>query len=68
VLIPITSSADRRCRAEAAEGADAARVGPEPVPGGAAGVEDVVVGLPRAVREKAFLEVEPDPLDGVELG
>lgn len=67
-VIPITLSTDRRCRAKAAEGVDAAWVGLEPIPGGAAGVEDVVVGLPQAVREKAFPEVEPNPLDGVGLG
>ena len=36
-------------------------------PGGTAGLEDVVVGRPQAVREEALAKTEPDPLDGVEL-
>ena len=57
-----------RCPVEGAERADAAGFAAEPGPGGTAGVEDVIVGWPEAVREEALAQVEPDPLDGVELG
>jgi hypothetical protein len=47
---------------------DSAGFGAHGLPGAAAGLEDVVVGGPDAVGEEAFAEVEPEPLDGVELG
>ena len=66
-LIPDPLRIDRR-PIEVTEGADAAGFVEEGVPGGAAGVEDVVLGRPQAVREEALAKVEPNPLDGVELG
>ena len=68
VFIPTPLSTDRRGPVEGAEGADAAGFVAEAVPGGAAGVEDVVVARPEAVREEALAQVEPDPLDRVQLG
>ena len=67
-LIPAPLSMDRFEPVEGAERADAAGFAAEPGPGGTAGVEDVIVGRPEAVREEALAQVEPDPLDGVELG
>ena len=67
-LIPIPLSSDRREPVEGAERADAAGFAAKPCPRGTAGVEDVIVGRPEAVREEALAQVEPDPLDGVQLG
>src|SRR5687768_3765629 len=67
-VIPIPLRSDRCGPIEGAEGADAAGLGEERVPGRAAGIEDVDVGRPQAVREEALAEVEPHPLDRVELG
>ena len=53
---------------ERAEGLDSAGFLAQGVPGRAAGVKDVVVGRPEPVREEALLEIEPDALDGVQLG
>jgi hypothetical protein len=47
---------------------DAAGLGEQRVPGGAAGVKDVVVARLEAVREEALAAIEPDPFDGVRLG
>ena len=67
-VIPTPLRSDRCGPIEGAEGADAAGLGEERVPGRAAGIQDVVVGRPEAVREEALAEVQPDPLDRVELG
>jgi hypothetical protein len=42
---------------EGAEGADAAGFGEQDVPGGAAGVEDIVVARPETMREEALAQV-----------
>jgi nucleoside-diphosphate-sugar epimerase len=67
-LISTPLSADRRGPVERAEGADMAGFVEQRVPGRAAGVEDGVVTRPQAVREEALAQIQPDPLDGVELG
>jgi hypothetical protein len=41
--------------------------GEEGVAGRAAGVGNAVVARPVTVREEALAEVQPDPLDGVQL-
>ena len=40
----------------------------EPVPGGAAGVDDGVVVVEQPVREEALAQIQPDTLDRVQLG
>ena len=67
-LIPILLNLDLWKPGERAEGLDSAGFLAQGVPGRAAGVKDVVVGRPEPVREEALLEIEPDALDGVQLG
>src|SRR3972149_6314487 len=38
------------------------------VPGNAGGVDDGIVVIEQTVREEALLEIEPQPLDRIELG
>ena len=47
---------------------DASGFGADGIPGVAAGVEDVVVARPQAVREEPLFEIQPEPFDRVELG
>ena len=47
---------------------DAVGFGEQGGPGGAARVEDVVTAGPKTVREEALAQVQPDPLDRVQLG
>src|ERR687892_332494 len=58
-LIPSPLRTDRCGPIEGAEGADAAGLIDEGVPGIAAGVEDVVVAGPAAVREEALAQIQP---------
>jgi hypothetical protein len=51
-----------------AKGAKAIGLGDEAVPGGTAGLDDGWVILKHPQREKALPQVEPDPLDRVDLG
>jgi hypothetical protein len=67
-VIPTPLRSDRRSPVEGVEGAEAARLGEQGVPGPTAGVEDVVVARPEAMREEALAQEQPDLLDGVELG
>ena len=67
-VIPILLNLDLWKPGERAEGLDSAGFLAQGVPGRAAGVKDVVVGRPESVREEALLEIEPDALDGVQLG
>ena len=67
-VIPILLTFDLWEPGERAEGLDSAGFLAQGVPGRAAGVKDVVVGRPEPVREEALLEIEPDALDGVQLG
>ena len=68
ILIPNPLKTDRCCPVESAEGTDPADFGEQGVPGRAAGVEDVVVARPETVREEALAQIQPDPLDRVQLG
>src|SRR5687767_3170339 len=52
----------------AGKAGEPARLSSEGVPGAAGGVEQGGVAAQHAVREEALPEIEPDPLDGVELG
>jgi hypothetical protein len=51
-----------------AEGFDPAGIAGDALPSLADGIDDGVVVGPEAVREEAFLEVEPEALYGVQLG
>ncbi len=50
------------------EGVDTSGIDYVPLPGLADGVDNGVVAIPEAVREKGFLEVEPGSFDRVLLG
>ena len=67
-LIPAPLRTDRCGPVEGGEGTNAASVVEKGVPGRAAGVEDVVVARPEAMREEALAQVQPHSFDRVQLG
>jgi hypothetical protein len=59
---------DRFCPFDRTKGFDSPDLVGDALPSSADGVDDGVVVRPQAMREEAFFEVEPETLDGVELG
>src|SRR4030095_12860607 len=66
-LIPSTLSLDLRDPGVGAKRLDAAGLGGEAPPSLAGGIDDSLVIVMQPVREEALLEVEPHPLDRIEL-
>jgi hypothetical protein len=66
-VIPSPLRTDRCGPVESAEGSDAAGFGEQGVPGVAARVEKVVIAGPETVREETLAQIQPDPLDRVQL-
>lgn len=57
-----------RCAIESGEGGDAGGLGEQPGPGGTAGLEDGGVARPQADATGSPAQIQPDRLDGVQLG
>ena len=67
-LIPAILRFDLQYPGVRAQRGDAPGLGNEAVPGVAGGIGDGVIVGEQPVREEALLEIEPDTLDGIELG
>src|SRR4029434_8733996 len=66
-IIPSTLSLDLRDPGVGTKRLDAAGLGGEAPPSLAGGIDDSLVIVMQPVREEALLEVEPHPLDRIEL-
>ena len=66
-VIPTPLIFDLFCPFHRTEGFDPAGIAGDPLPSLADGIDDGVVVGPEAMGEKAFLQVEPEALDSVQL-